>query len=305
MDYSGYVFGDIKVIKRADGDLERCQKSKREKGRSTNPIYTCECLLCGKVFDRCIYAIKKNKFQNCGCQSLQYDLTGKQFGKLTAIRPIGLDKHNEMQWECVCECGNTYVAKSYALRNGHTTQCRECALKQIGNANRKYYLLNSVKVKEQEKKREPIWECYPKRLRGVYTNMKTRCYNPNVSSYKNYGGRGIIICDEWKNSFIAFAQWALENGYNEELFLDRIDNNGNYEPSNCRFVTMKVQCNNRRTNFMVEYNGEQDTLANWARRLNISYNYIQYRLYKGRDMESIVNEFNNGTGRKRKKITPQ
>lgn len=113
------------------------------------------------------------------------------------------------------------------------------------------------------------------------------------------------MCDEWKNSFIAFAQWALKNGYDEKLLLDRIDNNGNYEPNNCRFVTMRTQCNNRRTNLMLEYNGEKDTLANWARRLNMPYYYIQDRLYKGINMENIVNEFNNGTRRKRKKITPQ
>lgn len=300
MDYSGYVFGNIKVIKRAEGDLERCRKSKKEKGTTTNPVYTCECLLCGKIFNRNIYAIKNNKFQNCGCQSLQYDLSGKKFGKLLAIRPVGLDEHKEMNWACKCDCGNTYVAKSYSLRIGHTTQCRECSLKQIADRNRKYLLLNEKEVEHHKKNGQDTLLYCPKRLRSVYTNMKTRCYNPNSKSYNNYGGRGITVCDEWQNDFVVFAQWAMANGYADGLTIDRIDNNGNYEPNNCRFVSRLEQSNNRRSNLYIEYIGEKDTLSNWAMRLSIPYYYIQYRLYKGMDMESIVNEFNNGTRRKRK-----
>ena len=305
MDYSGFVFGDIKVLKRADGDLERCRKSKREKGTTTDPIYTCECLLCGKIFDRNIYNVKKNKFQNCGCQNLQYDLRGKKFGKLTAIEPVGLDKHKEMTWRCLCDCGNEYIAKSYALRTGKTTQCRECALKQIGDANRKYFLTHEHptppnKIIESEK-----YPTITRRLRETYTNMKTRCYNSNSLSYYRYGGRGIKICDEWKDNFLTFALWALDNGYREDLTIDRIDNNGDYEPNNCRFVSRTEQANNRVSSTKLEYNGEFDTLANWSRRLGMPYYYIQYRIYKGRSMEDIVNEFNNGARRTRKKIEAQ
>lgn len=304
MDYSGFVFGDIKVLKRADGDLERCQKSLKERGRSTDPIYTCECLLCGKIFNRNIYAVKKNKFKNCGCQNLQYDLRNQRFGKLTAIKPLGLNRHNEMTWECVCDCGNTYKATSYSLRTGSATQCRSCTLKQIGDSNRKYFLLNESALRERREQQPMIWACYPERLQNIYTNIKSRCYNPNVSSYKDYGERGIVLCEEWKNSFACFADWALSNGYTEDLTIDRIDNDGNYEPSNCRFVTRTEQANNRRSSLYLEYNGEKDTLANWCRRLDIPYYYIQYRLYKGRELGDIVNEFNNGTRRKRKEITP-
>lgn len=305
MDYSGFVFGDIKVLKRADGDLERCRKSRLEKGTTTDPIYTCECLLCGKIFDRNIYNVKKNKFQNCGCQNLQYDLRGKKFGKLTAIEPLGLDKHKEMTWKCICDCGNEYIAKSYALRNLHTTQCRECSLKQIGDANRKYYLIHERPEPTNKIINSTKYPLITRRLRETHINMKTRCYNPNSLSYYRYGGRGIKICDEWKDNFLAFAIWALDNGYRDDLTIDRIDNNGDYEPNNCRFVSRTEQANNRVSSTKLEYNGEFDTMANWSRRLGMPYYYIQYRIYKGRSMEDIVNEFNNGARCTRKKIEAQ
>lgn len=305
MDYSGFVFGDIKVLKRADGDLERCRKSKREKGTTTDPIYTCECLLCGKIFDRNIYNVKKNKFQNCGCQNLQYDLRGKKFGKLTALEPLSLNKHKEMTWKCVCDCGNDYVATSYSLRNNYTIQCRECAMKQIGDTNRKYFLTHEHPTPPNKIVQSEKYPTITRRLRETYTNMKTRCYNPNSLSYYRYGGRGIVVCDEWKDNFVAFALWALDNGHREDLTIDRIDNNGNYEPNNCRFVSRTEQANNRGTSTKLEYNGEFDTMANWSRRLRMPYYYIQYRIYKGRSMEDIVNEFNNGARCKRKKIETQ
>lgn len=305
MDYSGFVFGDIKVLKRADGDLERCRKSRLEKGTTTDPIYTCECLLCGKIFDRNIYNVKKNKFQNCGCQNLQYDLRGKKFGKLTAIEPLGLNKHKEMTWRCVCDCGNEHITTSYNLRKEISTQCLECSFKQCAEKNRKYYLTHERPEPSNKVINSTKYPLITKRLRETHINMKTRCYNPNSLSYYRYGGRGIKICDEWKDNFLAFALWALDNGYRDDLTIDRIDNDGDYEPSNCHFVTYTEQANNRITSTRLEYNGEVDTMANWSRRLGMPYYYIQYRIYKGRSMEDIINEFNNGARRTRKKIETQ
>ena len=118
------------------------------------------------------------------------------------------------------------------------------------------------------------------RLYRIWTDMKRRCYDEKRSEYKNYGGRGIEICQEWKNSFEAFRNWATENGYTDELTIDRIDVNGNYEPSNCRWATLKEQANNMRTNTMITYKGETKTLAQWAESFGINYHTLVSRLYQ-------------------------
>ena len=99
----------------------------------------------------------------------------------------------------------------------------------------------------------------------VWSGIKQRCFNPNSNRYKNYGGRGISICDEWKNSFETFCKWALENGYKEGLSIDRIDHEKNYEPSNCRWTDEITQQNNRTNNTLYEYEGETHTLTEWSR----------------------------------------
>lgn len=113
-----------------------------------------------------------------------------------------------------------------------------------------------------------------------WAGMRHRCNCPTASNYKHYGGRGIRVCEEW-NSFVSFCQWALENGYNESLTLDRVDHDGNYEPSNCRWVDWESQANNRRSNSFVTYNGECHTLADWCRILNLNYTTVSNRYYQG------------------------
>ena len=134
------------------------------------------------------------------------------------------------------------------------------------------------------------------RLQRILHNMKNRCYNPNFKEYKNYGGRGITVCKEWLNSekikidgthisnttkgLIAFKEWALANGYTDELTLDRIDNNGNYEPSNCRWVTRKAQNNNRANNHYVTYKGKTQSISQWAEELGIKRQKLVDRFWK-------------------------
>lgn len=129
------------------------------------------------------------------------------------------------------------------------------------------------------------------RLYGIYGEMKSRCYNPNRSSYKRYGGRGIKICDEWLGDQGAenFINWATANGYEDSLTIDRINVNGNYEPSNCRWATWQEQSNNKRNNRFITYNGETKTIAEWSRILNIKYGCLFYRINHGWSMERIVN----------------
>lgn len=121
-------------------------------------------------------------------------------------------------------------------------------------------------------------------LYGVWNTMKQRCYNPNNHKYKNYGERGIAVCSDWKNNFWSFYHWAISNGYQRGLTLDRINVNGNYEPSNCRWVNQKIQQNNRRNNYIT--NGK--TIAEWADKSEFSYTTIRKRIESGMTPEEAL-----------------
>lgn len=119
------------------------------------------------------------------------------------------------------------------------------------------------------------------RLYAIWHGMKGRCYNKSHTHYNKYGGRGITICDEWLNSFQAFCDWAIQNGYSDNLTLDRKDTNGNYEPSNCRWATRKEQLNNRRNNIVITYNEKTQTLSQWSEELGIDYHKLLMRIKHG------------------------
>lgn len=118
--------------------------------------------------------------------------------------------------------------------------------------------------------------------------MKTRCNNPKSKAYHRYGGRGIEVCPEWSNSFRLFEKWALENGYNDSLTLDRIDNNKGYSPENCRFVTYTQNNQNRRDNVFLEFNGESHCLTEWSRIVGISQSVLSNRLKRGWSIEKAL-----------------
>ena len=143
------------------------------------------------------------------------------------------------------------------------------------------------------------------RLNRIHSSMKYRCNNPNLPNYRKYGGRGIIVCAEWLDTeivitpkgrfskgWLAFRSWAMSNGYADNLTLDRIDVNGNYEPSNCRWVSMKVQGNNRRNNTSITYKGQTKTLAQWCDELDLCYNKTYKRIFHRN--WSIEKAFNGG-----------
>lgn len=118
--------------------------------------------------------------------------------------------------------------------------------------------------------------------------MKKRCYNLKYKRYNDYGGRGIKICNEWLNDFKVFYDWAMQNGYKDNLTIDRIDVNGNYEPSNCRWANIKTQANNKRNNRIIEYKGEFHTMSEWANIYNINYKLLHSRLKKGWNIEKAL-----------------
>lgn len=151
------------------------------------------------------------------------DATGQKFGKLTVVSKVEHKTGRRTLWNCKCECGNTCKVSIANLRNGHTRSCG-CMLKESNT-------------------RHGHWGT---RVYQIYYAMKQRCYNPNNAAYWDYGERGITICDEWLNDFESFYKWSIENGYSDDLTIDRIDPQGNYEPSNCRWADRYTQGYNQR-----------------------------------------------------------
>lgn len=189
------------------------------------------------------------------------DKTGMKFGKLKVLKYLGkVIKNNKQRYmyECKCDCGAIVLRESSTLVEKRICSC---GCYKGGKQNKKHGL----------------WS-YHNKLYGVWQTMKARCLRPTNERYKNYGGRGIKICDEWKNDFKAFNDWAIGNGYKEGLTIDRIDVNGNYEPSNCRWISAAEQASNKTTNFYVEYKGETHCLKQWAKKLNINYKALFNRL---------------------------
>lgn len=131
------------------------------------------------------------------------------------------------------------------------------------------------------------------RIYRIWTAMKRRCSNPNYHEYYLYGGRGITYCDEWEE-FEPFYEWAMASGYSDKLTLDRIDNDGNYTPSNCRWITIKKQCMNRRSNVMIEYEGETKPLKQWANDLDLNYKMLHKRHKLGWTPEEMFNTPSGG-----------
>lgn len=135
---------------------------------------------------------------------------------------------------------------------------------------------------------------YNTRIYHIWQQMKIRCYDKKAISYNNYGGRGIIVCEEWLNNPCAFYEWAITNGYGDNLQIDRIDNNGNYEPSNCRWLDKKGQARNRRSNHTVEINGEKHLLVEWAEICGVSLNTINQRYLRGERGERLIRPIKRG-----------
>lgn len=198
------------------------------------------------------------------------NIIGQKFNRLTVLELFKKEqvylfngKKNGFRYfyACLCDCGKlTIVAKNHLL-SGHTRSC--------GCISQKHLKTDT-------------------RLFRIWKGIKGRCFNKNNNKFKNYGGRGILICDEWKNDFKAFYDWAMANGYQDDLTIDRIDNNGNYEPLNCRWVSQKVQQNNKSNSYFIEYNGKSLTLSQWAELYGLNYSTVKSRLSYGWTIEKAL-----------------
>ena len=204
------------------------------------------------------------------------DLTNKEFGRLTVVKRAEdrIDKKGKhhIMWECRCACGNTKVVSRNDLtkKNG-TKSCGCLRIEKTKERRTKHGLRNT-------------------RLYRIWANIKVRCYNPKKDNYSYYGKEGIAMCQEWLNNFENFYKWSIENGYQSNLTIDRINNQGNYEPSNCRWVTAKQQQNNKNNNHLIEYKGETHTLTEWSEMLNINCRTLHKRLvYLNWSIEKALN----------------
>lgn len=186
------------------------------------------------------------------------DLTGKRFGDLTVIGLAERYSNGKIAWECKCKCGRIVRRITFDLTHNRHQMCLSCTSKG------KYKTHGMTGSK----------------LYYIWYGLKGRCYNTNNKSFKNYGGRGITVCDDWKNSFESFRDWSLANGYKEGLSIDRIDVNGNYEPNNCRWITMSAQCYNKRNSIWITHDGETKCLAEWAKQYGFTTSEIEQRYHK-------------------------
>lgn len=190
--------------------------------------------------------------------------SGMKNNMLTAIMPMDRNKYNRQKWLFKCDCGNYYVSTpDRVFKPNHPVKSCGC--------------LNDKQRKSGNNRR--THGKHDTRLYRIWQAMKNRCYNKNAPDYQKwYGGRGIKMCDEWKNNFLSFYEWSINNGYSDELSIDRINYNGDYEPSNCRWATTKEQANNTKGCRNIEYNGETHTMMEWSEILGINYWVINTRL---------------------------
>ena len=255
-DLLGKRFGKLVVLSLAP----------KTKNRST--VWLCKCD-CGN------HIVVRNKnllegiIADCGCVSKNNLIENKKIGRLILIKKI--NARRGANWECLCDCGNRLIVKGYQLKNGIIKSCG-CLKKEYAKHGNIVHGFNKTRIQE------------------IYRAMKSRCYNKNHIHYKNYGGRGITICDEWlgKDGLKNFGEWALENGYNNNLSIDRIDNNGNYCPKNCKWSTHLEQQNNTRYNYKIEYNGQTLSLSQAARKYAINIHTLYNRLKKWGDVKKAI-----------------
>lgn len=233
----------------------------------------CKCD-CGNVTSVMTYDVKNGHTKSCGCMKNKptfEDLSGRRFGRLVAIRPVGRRVgRSNMNWECACDCGNVSSVSSSDLKSLHIQSCGCLRIERTREASITHGMRHTVEYH--------IWCC-----------MKARCHNKHDSGYHNYGGRGITVCGRWKDSFVNF--------YNDMgpkpkgMSLDRINNDGNYEPGNCRWATIREQANNTRVNRFVTVGEVTKTVAEWARLLGINYHTLYSRLYvSGWDASKVFSQ---------------
>lgn len=259
-DLTGAKFGRLTVLQ-------------RETPKNGRTMWKCLCD-CGNEKTVEAYNLKSGHIRSCGCLNSELtserntcDLKGKRFGRLVAKEKTRYN--GKISWICSCDCGNTTIVLTNRLTSGKTRSCG-CLLDDYLESTRGFTFGESNT-----------------RIYKIYQGMLRRC-SPYYHGVKNYYDKGVRVCDEWQgeHGFEHFRDWSLANGYDEskhwtEMTIDRIDNDGNYEPSNCRWTTAKQQCNNMSTNVLFTYMGKTQTMKQWCEELDLSYGMVKARHRKG------------------------
>lgn len=267
------------------------------------------------------------------------DITGIRSGKLVVVKCVGKDNYGNL-WECLCDCGKTKIVRTNDITFKRVVSCGCEQHKRNVSIGDKFGFLTITKLPEgslRNNKVTCVCECglygeyylnnlrrgtttscgckrsfYAKKARNCHgestsvlykkwASMKNRCQNKNAKNYNDYGGRGIRICNEWLE-FWSFREWAYKNGYCEGLSIERINVNGNYEPSNCKWVMLEEQARNKRRSVIIEYGGKKQTAAEWARELGIGKETITYRHRAGWSDEECLFGKESGAPRLRPRM---
>lgn len=197
------------------------------------------------------------------------DITGERYSRLLVLERAENTERGQAVWKCLCDCGNITYVRGGNLKSGAVKSCG-CLLKD--NAHRTHGLSHT-------------------KIYGLWGNIKRRCYCPTISCYKYYGGRGIKMCDEWRDSFDAFYEWVKATRFDDSLTIERIDPNGDYCPENCTWANMTEQANNKRNNDFYTHNGETKSLTQWCYSLGLDYWLVRNRIKKlGWAFERAISE---------------
>lgn len=252
-DLTGKKFGMLTVL----------SLNGRDKGGRAMWLCKCEC---GEQVVSEGYNLQSGHTASCGCvrftEKYGRDIIGVKSGRATVLRQY-TDERNHVMVECQCDCGKIFSTHRMSFVRDTTQSCGCYQRDRSIEGSFKHGMTGT-------------------RMHGIWSGLKSRCILTTNHSYKNYGGRGITVCDEWlcEDGFNKFYEWSMANGYNDNLTIDRIDNSIGYTPDNCRWVDMTIQCNNTRRNIHIEYRGETKTMAKWARLLGLNYSKVYRRIYK-------------------------
>jgi hypothetical protein len=200
------------------------------------------------------------------------DIMGEKFGKLTVLKRDNDRNGNIVYWLCVCGCGKQISTTSYRLRKGKVKSCGCSRYEYIGKANKTHGMSKT-------------------RIHKIWCHINERCNTKTHKQYSDYGGRGIKVYDEWSNNFSAFLNWAKENGYKDNLTIDRIDNDGDYRPDNCRWTDKFTQQNNQRRTVRITIGDVTKTLSEWALHTGINKATLSSRYYSGKKGMDLIRQY--------------